>query len=57
VKLANFEPILVLWAEKFTTFEPKGAKSYISHGYIFRILQHFATKFGNFTNLRMFFKL
>jgi hypothetical protein len=26
-----------------------------SQGYIFCILQHFATKFGNFTNFIMFF--
>jgi hypothetical protein len=26
-----------------------------SQGYIFRILQHFATKFCNFTNFIMFF--
>ncbi len=58
--------IIVLRAEKITTFEPKvvktsarDAKIYknlqIPHRYIFLILQHFATKLCNFINFKMLF--
>jgi hypothetical protein len=56
----------VLRAGKCTTFGPKVVhfpvrdtnsiqNLQISQGYIFRILQHFATKLCNFTNFNMLF--
>ena len=56
--------VLVLSTEKSTTFEAKvvGIKIYkyiqnsqTSQGYIFNILQHFATKPCNFANFKMLF--
>ena len=57
--------MFLLRAEIVTIFEPKmvtiSARNtntenmQTSQGYIFRILQHFATKFCNFTNFIMFF--
>jgi hypothetical protein len=60
--------MFVLRAEIVTIFEPKmvtisarNTNIYIiqnmqtSQGYIFRILQHFVTKFCNFTNFSKFF--
>jgi hypothetical protein len=57
--------MFVLRAEIVTTFEPKmvpiSARNaniqnlQTSQGYTFQALQHFATKFCNFTNFIMFF--
>jgi hypothetical protein len=59
--------MFVLRAEIFTIYEPKmvtisarNTKIYIQNlqtlqDYIFQALQHFATKFCNFTNFIMFF--
>jgi hypothetical protein len=46
----------VLRAEIVTIFEPKMIQNLQTlQGYIFQALQHFATKFCNFTNFIMFF--
>ncbi len=43
----------VLYAEICTTSAQKWCKSL--QGYIFRVLQHFATKLCNFTHFKMLF--
>ena len=44
----NFRHFVVSVIQKYTNFQT-------SQAYIFRILQHFATKRGNFTNFNMLF--
>ena len=44
-----------LESNECTTFGSKVQNLQISHGYIFRILQHFATTLYNFTNFNMLF--
>jgi hypothetical protein len=52
-------PIIRTVGSKVVHFSARNSKilKICSQGYIFRILQHFATKFGNCTNLRIHFIL
>jgi hypothetical protein len=44
------------WAVKFPCVIQMTEKRQTSHGYIIRILQHFATKLWNITNFVMLFQ-
>jgi hypothetical protein len=51
--------IVTICGLKMVTISARNANIYenmqASQGYIFRVLQHFATKFCNFTNFNKFF--